>query len=220
MKSANMSPKHLLVSALLLITLQAQSAPEISQADLRWLNRVTYGANSQSIEAFAKLGKAGYLAQQLNAGQNEQQTESTLTETLWRRAAARKAANRLPQGEEKAAALTALRVERTQHIKAAQEKHLRQAITSEQQLQAKMAWFWFNHFNVYAYKGEIAAMLDDYQAALRPHLLGNFRDLLRATIRHPAMMVYLDNHQSRAGKINENYARELMELHTMGVDGG
>jgi uncharacterized protein (DUF1800 family) len=64
-------------------------------------------------------------------------------------------------------------------------------------------------------------VLGDYEArAIRPHALGRFRDLLSATVYHPAMLRYLDNEQNAVGHINENYARELMELHTLGVDGG
>ena len=56
--------------------------------------------------------------------------------------------------------------------------------------------------------------------AIRPHVLGKFRDLVMATLTHPAMLVYLDNAQNAVGAVNENYARELMELHTLGVQGG
>ena len=80
---------------------------------------------------------------------------------------------------------------------------------------------WLNHFNVYAKKREIAALVGDYEeTAIRPHVLGHFRDLLAATLFHPAMIQYLDNQQNAADKINENYAREIMELHTMGVGSG
>src|ERR1700745_833709 len=64
-------------------------------------------------------------------------------------------------------------------------------------------------------------MVGDYEdQAIRPYALGRFRDLLEATLKHPAMLRYLDNADSAAGHVNENYAREIMELHTLGVDGG
>jgi len=92
---------------------------------------------------------------------------------------------------------------------------------SPDQLREQMTWFWFNHFNVFVGKGEIAAYIADYEDnALRPNALGNFRTLLEATLRSPAMMQYLDNAQNNKGQINENYAREIMELHTMGVGSG
>lgn len=95
------------------------------------------------------------------------------------------------------------------------------ALYSPSQLQDQMTWFWMNHFNVWANKGAVGTLVDEYEnQAIRPHALGRFRDLLAATLRSPAMLLYLDNNSSRAGKINENYARELMELHSLGVDGG
>jgi uncharacterized protein (DUF1800 family) len=135
------------------------------------------------------------------------------------------------------------------------------AVYSENQLSEVMTDFWFNHFNVSQTNNRVRPYLLSYERdAIRPNVLGRFRDLLGATARHPAMLVYLDNAQSSAalnaettmademerlparrpgrfgqapqapkaglgkGKkvrgLNENYARELMELHTLGVDGG
>ncbi len=103
------------------------------------------------------------------------------------------------------------------------------------QLREVLTDFWFNHFNVDARGSEeLILTLDFEREAIRPNVLGRFRDLLGATARHPAMLEYLDNKSSRAaegvmtaagsradqGGINENYARELMELHTLGVEGG
>jgi uncharacterized protein (DUF1800 family) len=117
-------------------------------------------------------------------------------------------------------------------------------VYSERQLEAVMTDFWLNHFNVYLRKGPFAAWyLADYQnKVIRPHALGKFEDLLLATAQSPAMLFYLDQTESvgphsfaawrsemgmngQAAKarpvgLNENYARELMELHTLGVDGG
>lgn len=116
-----------------------------------------------------------------------------------------------------------------------QAAKLTRAVLSERQLQEVMVDFWFNHFNVDARKGAVKWMIADYErVAIRPHALGKFRDLLLATAQHPAMLFYLDNWMStradlvlRAGPqrgrqmgLNENYAREIMELHTLGVDGG
>ncbi|MGH8821568.1 MAG: DUF1800 domain-containing protein, partial [Rhodoferax sp.] len=92
---------------------------------------------------------------------------------------------------------------------------------SPNQIQEQMTWFWMNHFNVFERKGNIRATIGDFEeSAIRPHALGKFRDLLGAVAHHPAMLVYLDNVQNAAGHINENYAREIMELHTMGVNSG
>jgi uncharacterized protein (DUF1800 family) len=120
-----------------------------------------------------------------------------------------------------------------------QAKILR-AVLSERQLQEVMADFWFNHFNVFIHKDSDRWYTGAYERdAIRAHALGKFRDLLFATATSPAMMVYLDNWQSigpdslangvnprnpKAKKgdrgLNENYGREVMELHTVGVDGG
>jgi uncharacterized protein (DUF1800 family) len=133
------------------------------------------------------------------------------------------------------------------------------AIYSERQLQQVMDDFWFNHFNVYAAKGEVKWYLTSYERdVIGPHTLGKFKDLIEATAKSPAMLFYLDNFLSvdpraqqrlaaeRAARqanrrrgfgwpppprpqqqqkkqdrgLNENYGRELMELHTLGVDGG
>ena len=107
------------------------------------------------------------------------------------------------------------------------------ALDSPRQLHAVMTDFWFHHFNVFIAKGFCRVMVGDYlHRAIAPHAMGRFRDLLGATAKHPAMLFYLDNWLSTkaganvrtpgggAGGLNENYARELMELHTLGVDGG
>jgi len=113
-----------------------------------------------------------------------------------------------------------------------QAKLLR-AIESNRQLAEELDDFWFNHFNVYYDKGSDRFLIPDYEReAIRPHVLGKFRDLLEATAKSPAMLFYLDNFQSVRADIdanskrkvkrglNENYGRELMELHTLGVNGG
>jgi uncharacterized protein (DUF1800 family) len=101
----------------------------------------------------------------------------------------------------------------------------------EDPLLARLTEFWFNHFNVYAGKAPVRAFVGHYVLNVaRAHALGRFEDLVLASARHPAMLFYLDQFQSvadgspgRDGKtrgLNENYGRELMELHTLGVDGG
>jgi len=140
-------------------------------------------------------------------------------------------------------------------VEMSEQKVLR-AIYSPRQLQEVLTDFWFNHFNVDERKGPVRFMLTEYERdAIRPHVLGKFRDLLGATAKSPAMLFYLDNWMSadpngphpEMGRpsargpfgprrpmpvaprpqnanaprgLNENYGRELMELHTLGVDGG
>jgi uncharacterized protein (DUF1800 family) len=105
-------------------------------------------------------------------------------------------------------------------MREAQTRSLLRDLYSRNQLKEQLTWFWFNHFNVHAQKGEIRAFVGDYEDTIRAHALGKFRDLLLATAVHPAMLQYLDNAQNAAGHINENYAREIMELHTLGVGSG
>jgi len=119
---------------------------------------------------------------------------------------------------------------------------LARAVGTERQLQEVMTDFWENHFSVFAGKGLTRLYIPAYDRdVIRPHALGRFRDLLGAVAKSPAMLFYLDQFQStvdsthtplRAGRLprgrasqrplglNENYARELLELHTLGVDGG
>ena len=138
-----------------------------------------------------------------------------------------------------------------QPLRELQQAKLLRAVFSEKQLQEVMVDFWFNHFNVFGGKDTVRWMVTSYERdVIRPHALGNFKELLVAVAQSPAMLYYLDNFLSRAevrggegergraGEIqkessptltfppkrrpglNENFARELMELHTLGVDGG
>jgi uncharacterized protein (DUF1800 family) len=92
---------------------------------------------------------------------------------------------------------------------------------SKRQLYELMIEFWSDHFNIYIEKGTCFYLktVDDREV-IRKHALGSFRDLVWSSAHSPAMMVYLDNQANYTGAPNENYARELMELHTLGVDGG
>jgi uncharacterized protein (DUF1800 family) len=105
--------------------------------------------------------------------------------------------------------------------KQAAARTILRALYAPDQLRERMTWFWFNHFNVHQYKANIRVLVGDYEdRAIRPLRSASFRDLLAATLRHPAMLRYLDNSDNAAGHLNENYAREIMELHTMGVGSG
>lgn len=94
------------------------------------------------------------------------------------------------------------------------------AIYSRRQLEAIMVDFWINHFSVYGGEGLAAPGIVPYERQhIEPYALGRFADLLLSVARSPAMLDYLDNNQNSRFGLNENYARELMELHTLGVDG-
>lgn len=95
------------------------------------------------------------------------------------------------------------------------------AVESENQVLEVMTDFWFNHFNVFFEKGVVRHSITSFERdIIRPRVFGNFEDMLLAVAKSPAMLLYLDNNSSKKNKINENYARELMELHTLGVDSG
>ncbi len=115
-----------------------------------------------------------------------------------------------------------------------QQARLLRSVYSRRQLYEIMTDFWSNHFNIFAAKGAERWLVTSYDRdTIRPHSLGKFKNLLRATAQSPAMLFYLDNWLSaspgarfrmgprnRKRGLNENYAREIMELHTLGVDGG
>jgi uncharacterized protein (DUF1800 family) len=98
---------------------------------------------------------------------------------------------------------------------------LLRAVYSKRQLFEVMTAFWTDHLNINIGKGDcIYLKPTDDREVIRKHALGKFRDLIRASATSAAMLVYLDGDQNRQGNPNENYGRELMELHTLGVRGG
>jgi len=99
---------------------------------------------------------------------------------------------------------------------------LGRSIYSKRQLHEAMVEFWSDHFNIYIRKNQLMPPLKliDDRDVIRPHALGRFPDLLTASSKSPAMLVYLDNVRNEKGAPNENYARELLELHTLGVNAG
>lgn len=208
-------------------------AADTPAAQLRWLDRVSWGANASSQAELARDGLPRWMGRQLRpapralpaAAQAQIDamaiSRTPLDQLVFALDARRKAATALPDEEAKKAAVTAYQQELNTLAREAQQRFVLRALYSPNQLQEQMTWFWMNHFNVSIRKDLIRAMVGDYEeSAIRPHALGKFRDLLGATVRHPAMLRYLDNAQNAANRINENYARELMELHTLGVGGG
>src|SRR4030095_5617739 len=184
------------------------------------LNRLTFGPRAGEIERVQKIGLATWIAR--HALPDRPDVDSPQQARRY--------------GREAVQVLAAAKMMR--------------AVYSERQLEEVLVDFWFNHFNVFAGKGRTSLFIPDYEReAIRPHVLGKFRDLLGATAKSPAMLFYLDNWmsadpegaarlasereerrsarglpppqnaQQRRG-LNENYGRELLELHTLGVDGG
>lgn len=199
----------------------------------RALNRLTWGLNETDMRAVRAQGLAAWTEAQLHpaparlpatvqaridAMTISQRPMEQLNRDLDQQ---RKDADQVTGVEEKKAAQKAYQDELNRLAREAATRSLLRDLYSPNQVQEQMTWFWMNHFNVHQYKHNLRLMLGDYEdRAIRPHALGKFRDLLAATVHHPAMLRYLDNEQNAAGHLNENYARELMELHTLGVDGG
>ncbi len=189
--------------------LPANRVPGTS-AELHLLRRISFGPRPGDIERVHALGLAAYLEEQLNYTALPDIEDHLTGLTLLTDAPAD-----LLQ-KEKDKALSAGQVLGELVV----AKFMR-ALYSPQQLREVMVDFWSDHFNLYALKNPTGLLLPgDQSEVIRTHALGKFRDLLSASAHSPAMLVYLDNASSVAKAPNENYAREIMELHTLGVDGG
>jgi uncharacterized protein (DUF1800 family) len=223
----------------LLLTSLVQAKP-VDPKILHALNRLSYGIRPGDIDRVRSIGVDKYIQQQLNP---ENISETTaLTDRLMKLDTINLSPVELFQqyhpnlqqvaGQQLTPEIKKARQKQAKQIVAqAVAARLMRSIYSERQLQEVMVDFWYNHFNVYADKGLDKLWVGAYEReAIRPYALGKFRDLLGATARHPAMLFYLDNWQNstpnfnrkkgRPQGLNENYARELMELHTLGVNGG
>ena len=208
-------------------------SPASADAGIAWLERVTYGLDTATLAEYQRLGRAGFLDAQLAdsvaalpAAVREQVdglevSRADAAQLLEEVTAEYKRVNALADGTDKEQARKSLNERGNRLAYEAARRHLLRAIYSPAQLKEQMDWFWLNHFSVYQYKASVRWLVADYEEhAIRPHVFGHFRDLVMATLTHPAMLQYLDNAQNAVGHVNENYARELMELHTLGVDGG
>ncbi len=210
---------------------QNNGAGKLTAEDLAFINRVTWGVNESTAAEFSALGRDRWLEAQLHPGaadklpggvksQIASLTIATrpITQLAPELAAQQRGANQMQDAEQKKAAQQAHQQALNELGREAATRSLLRDVYAPDQLRQKMTWFWFNHFNVHLHKADIRATIADYEEnALRRHALGRFRDLLVATATHPAMLRYLDNAENAKGHINENYAREIMELHTMGV---
>ncbi|MFZ6645252.1 DUF1800 domain-containing protein [Undibacterium sp. TJN25] len=224
----------------------AELAPE--QQAIHVLNRLGYGPKPGDIQRVTQMGVDNYIRQQLNPAfiplpadlvqrlKALDVQDASAGEVLYEYQSALKLTkDDSEESKKKRRELVGRIVEQTA------EARISRAIDSPRQLEEVMVDFWFNHFNVFSGKGLDRALVASYERdAIRPYVFGNFRDLLGATAKHPAMLFYLDNWLStsadyqprafrrnavqgakaKANGLNENYAREVMELHTLGVDGG
>jgi uncharacterized protein (DUF1800 family) len=204
-------------------------------SDLALVNAVTWGVASSTWANFSAMGKEKWLQNQLHpsssaarlpeAAQSQIDALTLIHKSAFELAtkfdAQARTANQITDPEQKASAQQAFQQALTDVARQAATRTILRALYAPDQLRERMTWFWFNHFNVHQYKANLRVLVGDYEdKAIRSHALGRFRDLLEATMRHPAMLRYLDNTDNSVGHLNENYAREIMELHTMGVGSG
>jgi uncharacterized protein (DUF1800 family) len=211
----------------------AEALPVLHREDTLWLGRITFGLDSAGVAEYRRLGRERFLDRQLEARDGAlpapiaaeinglEISHADPQKWLADVNAQYKIINAMPDGPDKEQARKTLNDHGNSLGYEAIRRELLRAVYSPSQLQEQMEWFWLNHFNVHQYKANLRWLVGDYsERAIRPHALGHFKDLVLATLEHPAMLQYLDNNQNAAGHINENYARELMELHTLGVAGG
>ena len=188
------------------------------------LNRVAFGPRPGDVERISRFGVENYFDQQLHPeGIADDSTEQLLGDLPSIRMSTADLIAKYPRPKQAAQLQTRTRLNIPQQILTElQAQKIIRAVHSQRQLQQVMTDFWFNHFNIFWGKNADRWLTTNFEMdAIRPHVFGKFKDLLLATATNPAMLFYLDNHLSSSIKgINENYARELMELHTLGVDGG
>jgi len=171
------------------------------------IRRVTMGTNRAEVERAAALGYEGYLEFQLNP---DAVPDSALNARL-------AGYPTLTMTYEQM-----LNVPSAQTANECVEATVLRHVLSERQLFERMVEFWSDHFSIDMGsdgRSQRLKAIDD-RDVIRPHAMGNFPELLFASARSPAMLAYLNNELSAAGNPNENYARELLELHTLGVNGG
>jgi uncharacterized protein (DUF1800 family) len=212
----------------------ADAVPPPAPRDLALVDTITWGANQSTMTAFLSLGRERWLQSQLHpapaeplpkAAQQQIDALAVSKKSAFELAAdfdaLARISNEMANPDLRIAAQKTLQDGMTDIARQAATATILRALYAPDQLRDRMTWFWFNHFNVHQHKANIRLLVSDYERnAIRKHALGHFRDLLMATLRHPAMLRYLDNADNAAGHINENYAREIMELHTMGVGSG
>jgi len=213
---------------------QNRSHATLSARDLALLNRLSWGVSPRLAQNAAGQGMKNFIAHQLHPPADDglppaismqiasfRISRESVEQLANQISSERRQANMIADPEQKMAAQKVLQDDLNQLAREAGTRALMRDLYSANQLQELTAWFWLNHFNVFLPKNDIRLFIADYEdKAIRPNALGKFRDLLSATLHHPAMLRYLDNDQNAEMAINENYAREMMELHTLGVDGG
>jgi uncharacterized protein (DUF1800 family) len=211
------------------------------QKVVHFLSRTSFGVKREDVQKVNRLGIPAYLEEQLHPERiSDSLAEEKLAGLKTMRLSSRELIELYPPPRQQAGQQEMMGQQQMQGprtvILELQQARLLRSVYSRRQLYEIMVDFWTNHFNVFSAKGADRWLTTAYDRdTIRPHALGRFRDLLLATAQSPAMLFYLDNWLSadpnapaarmggpnnRRRGLNENYARELMELHTLGVDGG
>lgn len=211
------------------------------QKVVHFLSRTSFGVKREDVQKVNRLGIPAYLEEQLHPERiSDSLAEEKLAGLKTMRLSSRELIELYPPPRQQAGQQEMMGQQQMQGprtvILELQQARLLRSVYSRRQLYEVMVDFWTNHFNVFSAKGADRWLTTAYDRdTIRPHALGRFRDLLLATAQSPAMLFYLDNWLSadpnapaarmggpnnRRRGLNENYARELMELHTLGVDGG
>ncbi|MEB0079657.1 DUF1800 domain-containing protein [Pseudomonas sp. CCI3.2] len=238
MPASSIALRPLCVSVCLLLLAPSHamaSAPvPLNTADIAWLRRDGFDLDAASVTRLRSMGRAGLLEAQLTDRipdllppaintllHGYPALTSSLESSLIARKQEQEQLNAMPDGDDKIAAKKAAQQAANEYGQQAQEIVMLRAVYGPNQLKEQLISFWLNHFSIYMGKGRVRWMAADYEEqVIRPHALGKFKDLVMATLKSPAMLEFLDNAQNAQGKVNENYARELMELHTLGVGSG
>lgn len=194
------------LTAILPATAAVAAPPAAGTVTELLVRRATFGPTPATLAESAELGVDGWLDRQLDPGRID---DSALDAVL----------ARLPLAN---AGIATVRAALARNSYAAMQQLGRaataRALWSERQLFEATAAFWANHLHVAAPSGGVWDSRGDYDAQVtRKHAFGRFADMLKASARHPAMLTYLDQRASTKARPNENYARELMELHTVGL---
>jgi len=175
------------------------------KSPLRLARRITFGLNAAETQRAQRLGYKAYLEYQLNYTAIDDGAVESVVAIKWPRIA--QSSSQLVQVDQ-----NTLYTQLTDAM-------LYRQVNSQRQLYERMVDFWNDHFTIYFTKVGYLQLADN-RDVLRKNALGNFGTLLKASAHSPAMLAYLDNNVNRAGRANENYAREIMELHSLGVNGG
>jgi uncharacterized protein (DUF1800 family) len=199
------------------------------------LERITFGSTQAEVQDFSRLGPSRWIQKQLNPTSDDPVLESALDRAVLR--ISYSASTSSPPDFEARNEMRPLSFmnqsieqlwpladnkrkiayeERVRPLREATASKLLHARYSQWQLRELMVDFWQNHFNVHAGDASVAVGIPEFDASIRHHALGNFQELLTKIAKSTPMLIYLNNRSSKTGAPNENFARELFELHTLG----